>query len=328
MRTRRARPAIARRTALARPAGLAVAALTILAAFSISGCTVLTGSSNDPNLGGLLILAGKPGDTTLRSWPAGAPLSGDRTITTPDGTTWVAAGLADVLVAGLVDGSLRTSGPVTSDPTPAWRKTRAAGADGNPVEGPFYFPSWDPQGGRFAALAGDLDADARLTLVDPSTSSAFDIDLGRPVVAAPPAWVGPDLVAVAVGDATAPGSLLVDTTTGEATNGPSGGRLLATSADGSVIAIVGGTSGDQIEIRSTDGWLAGDGSSIGSIDAPPDVVAPTALALDPTGQRLAIAWLLDGGAVRVVVHDRASGWRRVYSTDLPDAKGAVVAWLR
>jgi hypothetical protein len=305
-----------------------LACIVLAAVLLCAGCAGLTGPAPDADLGGLLVLAGKAGDAKLRSWPAGAGADGDRTIKTVDGTTWVAAGLGDVLVGGLVDGSLRTSDPITQDATPAWRKVKAAGADGHPVGAPFYFPTWDPEGGRFAALAGDLDVDARLTLIDPSTAGAFDIDLGRPVVAAPPAWVGADLVAIAVGDATDPGSILVDTTTGEARDGPSGGRLFATSADGAIIAVVGGEAGDQIVVRSTDGWLAGDGSSIGSIDAPPDVVAPTALALDADGSRLAIAWLLDGGAIRVVIHDRASGWRRVSSQDLADAKGAVVAWMR
>ena len=324
MRPRQARHA----AALPRRVPAALACLAAIAIAAAAGCTALDGGSADADVGGLLVLAGKPGDATLRSWPAGAKADGDRTVTTADGTTWVAAGRGDVLVGGLIDGSLRTSDPITTDTTPTWRKVKANGADGDPLEGPFYFPSWDPEGGRFAALSGDLDADAHLTLVDPSTNGAFDIDLARPVVAAPPAWVGPDLVAISVGDAADPGSVLVDTTTGEARDGPAGGRLLATSADGTVIAVVGGTAGDQIVIRSTEGWLAGDGSSIGSIDAPPDIVAPTALALDADGSRLAVAWLLDGGAVRLAVHERASGWRRVFSTDLKDAKGAVVAWLR
>lgn len=305
-----------------------LACIALAAVLVFAGCTVLTGPAPDADLGGLLVLAGKAGDAKLRSWPAGAGADGDRTIKTADGTTWVAAGLGDVLVGGLVDGSLRTSDPITEDATPTWRKVKATGAEGRAVEPPFYFPTWDPDGGRIAALAGDLDVDARLALIDPSSAAAVEFDLSRPVVAAPPSWVGPDLVAIAVGDAADPGSILVDTTTGEVRDGPSGGRLFATSADGATIAVVGGEAGDQIVVRSTDGWLAGDGSSIGSIDAPPDVVAPTALALDADGSRLAIAWLLDGGAIRVVVHDRASGWRRVSSQGIEDAKGAVVAWMR
>jgi hypothetical protein len=312
----------------ARTAVLARVGLLVVVIGTLAACDQLAGGGGHADIGGLMILAGRPGDATLQAWPAGGAPDDDRPIGTADGTTWVAAGRGDVLVAGLIDGSLRTSTPITSDASPTWRKVKAAGADGDQVDGPYYFPTWDPEGGRFGALAGDLDVDAHLVLVDPSTSSAFDIDLGRPVAATPPAWVGPDLVAITVGDASSPGSILVDTTTGDVTDGPAGGRLLATSADGTVVAVVGGDSGDQVVIRSTDGWLAGDGSSIGSIDAPPDIVAPTALALDRDGSRLAIAWLMDGGAVRVVVHERANSWRRAYATDLADAAGAVVAWTR
>ncbi len=296
-------------------------------AVGLLGACAQNGASPAADLGGLLVLAGDPGDAQLRAWAPGAAADADRAVKTPTGTAWIAGGRADVLVANLVDGSLRTSDPIDPDEDPTWRKVSAAGADGHQAADPFYFPTWDPEGGRFAALAGDLDAEPRLTLIDPSARSALEIALERPVVAAPPAWVGDDLIAVAVGDATSPGSILIDTTTGEISDGPAGGRLFATSADGRTIALVG-EDGDTIVIRTTDGWRSGDGSSIGSIDAPPDAVAHTALALDADGTRLAVAWLDDGGAVRIAVHDRADGWRRVASLDAGDAAGAVVAWLR
>jgi len=292
----------------------------------VAACTSIA-TSNEPDLGGLLVLSGKPGDSSLQTWEHGAAAKEPGAVKTPTGTTWVAGGLADVLVAGLVDGSLRTSDPL-SDTTATWHKVAAKGAEGTVVQGPFYFPTWDPEGGRFAALAGDLDADPRLTLVDPSTGSAFEVALGRPVVEAPPAWVGDDLVAVAVGDASTPGAVLVDTTTAKVRDGPSGGRLLATSADGATIAVVGGRDGDGITIRTTEGWLSGDGSSVGSIDPPPNAVAPVSLALDAKGTRLAIAWLTDGGTVDVAIHDRTDGWRRVASLDQGKVAGAEVAWLR
>lgn len=328
---RSARPAPPAAAPIAAPAGVSAAiraGALALAVAVLAACSGLPIGDGDARVGGLLALAGKPADATLRWWPAGARTDGERVIKTAAGTAWVSAGRGDVLAVGLADGSLRTSTPISTDASPTWRKVKATGADGDAPSGPFYFPSWDPEGGRFAVLSGALDADAHLTLLDPSTGSAFDIDLERPVAAAPPAWVGPDRVALAVGDATDPGSILVDTTTGAVTDGPPGGRLLATSADGSVIAVVGGATGDGVSIRSTEGWMAGDGSAIGSIDAPPDVLAPTALALDRDGSRLAIAWLLDGGAIRIAVHERARDWRRTFSTDLADASGAVVGWSR
>ena len=309
-----------------RPSGIARLLLLAMLAGAVGACDTGLGTAT-ADLGGLLTLAGDPGDATLSTWPPGSGTDGDETVKTPKGTAWVAAGRSDVLVATLVDGSLRTSDPIHPGEVPAWRKVVATGGDGHTAAGPFYFPTWDPEGGRFAALAGDLDAAPTLTLIDPSGGSAFEIELGRPVVAAPPAWVGADLVAIAVGDATAPGSILIDTTTGEIRDGPAGGRLFATSADGATIAIVGGDGG-TVTIRSTEGWLAGDGSSIGSVDAPPGAVAPTALALDADASRLAIAWLDDGGAISIAVHDRSAAWRRVAKIDEGKVAGAVVAWLR
>ena len=65
----------------------------------------------------------------------------------------------------------------------AWRngrspRTRAA----MPPDGAVYFATWDPDGGRFAMLAGRpaVDGDhVRVVLVDPSLSTAFEIELDR-----------------------------------------------------------------------------------------------------------------------------------------------------
>ena len=310
------------------PAGLRSLLLAVSVAAALGACS-LAETSPAAHLEGLLVLAGDTSGATLQTWAADAHADEGRDVATPDGTAWVAAGRADVLVAGLTDGSLQTSDPVDAagDPDLAWRTVKAAGADGDEVPGPFYFPSWDPEGGRFATLAGDLDAEPRLTLVDPTTQSGFEIELGRPVIAAPPVWVGPDLVAVVVGTDAAPGSILVDTTTGEATDGPTGARLLASSADGRTVAVAG-DEGDPVVIRSTAAWLGDDESSIGSIDPPDGVVTASALALDATGSRLAIVWLGKDGTPRVAVHERDAGWRRVAEPDVRDAQGAVVAWLR
>jgi hypothetical protein len=283
-------------------------------------------TSDAARLDRLLVLAGDPGATTLRSWTAGAQVDDGHELAAPDDTTWVAAGAAE-LVAGRIDGTLRTSDSMDPDVDREWIEVTAKGADGLAVDGPFFFPSWDPEGGRFAALAGDLDTAPRLTLVDPTVKSGLEIDLGEAVMAAPPVWVGPDLVAVAVGPESSPGSILVDTTTGDTTPGPAGGRLMATAADGRTIAIAGAERGPVV-IRETDAWRGNDGSSIGSVDPPDGVVAAIALALDASGTRLAIAWLEDGGTVRIAVHDKTAGWRRVAAPGVGDAAGAVVAWLR
>ncbi len=311
------------------PAGPRSLLLAVSVAAAVMGACSIGQPSPVAHLDGLLVLAGNTGNATLRGWAAGAHADEGRDVATPDGTAWVAGGRADVLVAGVADGSLRTSAPV--DPADAadlaWRTVKAAGADGDEVSGPFYFPSWDPEGGRFAALAGDLDAAPRLTLIDPTTQSAFEIDLSQPVIAAPPVWIGPDRVAVLVGSDTSPASILVDTTTGDATDGPSGAHLLASSADGRTVAVAG-AEGAPVVIRSTTSWLGDDESSIGTIDPPDGVVTASALALDATGSRLAIAWLGKDGKVQVAIHEQAAGWRRVAEPAVGDAEGAVVAWLR
>ena len=304
-----------------RPVG---AALAVVLAVVAGACT--SDQSPAARLDGLLVLAGDSDGGALRGWDGSSEIDGVG-IATPRRTTWVNAGRADVLAAVVGDGELRISDPLQAGRKPTWTEPDADGASGDPAAGPFYFPSWDPEGGRFAALAGDLDADPRLTLVDPSVGAALEIDLGGPVAAAPPVWVGDDLVVVLTGTAEAPTSMLVDTTTGEVSDGPRGARLLGSSPDGETIAIVG-DDGDPVTIRTTAAWLADDGSAIGSIDPPDDAIGVSSIALDAKGQRLAIAWLTDGGVIRVAVHDRAAEWRRVAEPSLGEAAAAMVAWRR
>lgn len=299
--------------------------MALLLAVGVVGCG--NDASTDARLGGLLVLAGDTSGGELRAWGDDPEDIDGAFIPTPKSTAWVMAGRADVLVAVVGEGSLRISEPLRPDREASWSRPEALGVDGEPAKGPFYFPTWDPEGGRFAALAGDLDAEARLTLVDPTVGSALEVDLGRAVAAAPPAWVGDDLVAVLTGTTDDPGSILVDTTTSEVVVGPRGARLIATSSDGATIAVVG-DEGDPVTIRTTDAWLTDDGSAIGSVDPPPDAITASAIALDPQGARLAIAWLTDAGVIRVAIHDRALGWRRVAEPSIGDAPAAVVAWRR
>jgi hypothetical protein len=108
-------------------------------------------------------------------------------------------------------------------------------------------------------------------------------------VAAPPH--GSTLTArVVTGDAAEPIATIVDTTTGELSEGPSGARMLATSANGRRIATMA-EQGAPIVIRDTSGWLSGDGSSIASIAPPDGSSTAITFSLDASGQRLAVAWM-------------------------------------
>ena len=285
---------------------------------------------------GLLVLtADTDGAAALQTWVATDDGAAARDVGLPGpATTWVAAGRASVLVATLADGSLHVSDPVVPDDPAlgdlAWRPVEAVDLTGDPAPGPAWFPTWDPEGGRFAALTGDLAGGGTIsmTLVDPTTSTSFTMPLPAQPLAAAPAWVDADRLAFTGGSSSEPAAVLVDTTTGSSSEGPPGDRRVASSADGSVVATTAGP-GSPVTVRATDAWLAHDGTSIGAVEPPADGATAASIALDGTGTRLAVAWLLAGGSIRIDVHDGNAGWGRVSSETHDDgAIGAVVGWLR
>jgi hypothetical protein len=316
------RPAI--RTLLGRRAlGLGFA---LLCATSLGACA--EAPPNDAALNGLVALVAASDGTSLTGWSGS---SGDGVpIDLPDGqTAWVATGRSDVLAATRADGSTATSARVRLGKPLAWRVVHALDPAGDPPARPGYFATWDPQGGRFAELAGDLTSGGgvQLVLIDPTVSTAFEIPIDRPVVAAPPAWLDGDRLVIVTGDPASPGSTIVDTATGDLLDGPGGSRLLATSADGARIATTAGGSA-PIVIHDTAAWLSGDGASLGSIDPPDAKAIAIAFALDATGKRLAVAWAAADGTVSIAVHDGGAGWRRAARPSVGPATGAVVGWLR
>ena len=118
-------------------------------------------------------------ETTLVGWDGSGrePIP----IKLPKGdVVWVATGLQDVLAAVRDDGT-----SATSDPRPPRQGARPGGTStpkdpsGKAPAGPAYFAAWEPDGGRYAMLAGDLLAgeDIRVVLIDPALSTAFEIEL-------------------------------------------------------------------------------------------------------------------------------------------------------
>jgi len=277
---------------------------------------------------GLIALVADGDRTTLVGWDGGGgePIP----IKLPKGdVVWVATGLQDVLAAVRDDGTTATSDPVQLGKPLAWRNVDAKDPAGNVPPGPGYFAAWEPDGGRYAMLAGDLLAgeDIRVVLIDPAQASAFEIEIDQSVVAAPPVWLDDQRLVVVTGDAGSPLATIVDVETGDQTEGPSGDRLLATSADGKRVATMA-DQGSPIVIRDMAAWLAGDGSSIASIEPPGGSTTAITFALDTPGQRLAVAWAANDGSVTLAIHDGHASWRRVARPDIGSAKGAVVAWRR
>jgi hypothetical protein len=305
---------------------LPLVALAIVAALALGACKEDPVDPGQASLDGLLLLTGDLRASTTLVTCVGSPCR-MAAVETPKGTTWIAAGDGGQLAATLVDQTLRTSDALHPGGKQSWRKADLVDAEGAPVDGPFLFPSWDPGGVRYAVLAGAPDEDPRLVVADPETGTAAEHLLDPPVVPAPPAWLGDDRILVITGTDDALTSSVVDATSGDASAGPAGARLVATSADGLTVAVAG-PGRDPVTVRATADWLSGGGSTIAKIDPPDGAVAVTSLALDADGSRLAVAWLTDGGSVRVLAYEHAHDWREVDVTGANQPPAAVVAWSR
>lgn len=310
-----------------------VASVLLIVAL-VLGTAACDGERADPDATrGLLVLSGEVGAISLAAWddPSGEP----RDIVLPDdASVWVAAGRANVLLVTLVDGRTFVSAPLVDGVDLAWRAVEADRLPVDAAELPRYFGTWDPAGGVFAVLGADFAGDdapgakLQVEVVDPTLIGASVIDVpGLAPRPAPPAWVDGDRVAVVAGPPDAPAIIIVDTPTGDLTAGPTGTRLVVSSADASTVATWSG--GDApVEVRPTDAWLAGDAAII-RIDRPSGAGAPISLALDRPGRRLAIAWAGDDGRPeRVAIHAADADWSEVAEIELGPVEVASVAWLR
>lgn len=277
---------------------------------------------------GLLVLAGDVGATALELRESGT--AGGRSIPLPaDATTWVSAGRTNVLVATMIDGRTYVSDPLGED-DPTWRLVEPVTVNDVPPELALYFATWDPPGGAYAQLGADFTAGTgmRVVVTDPALGGATEAPIDdRRAIAVPPAWVDDDRVVVVAGTDGGGEALVVDTTSGEITGGPAGVRLVTTSAEAETLAQWRG--GDApVEVLETRAWLDGGQASV-RIDAPAAGLLPAVLALDRSGDRLAIVWTEpDGGSPRVTVSARSREWATAASFELGDARAASVAWLR
>jgi len=275
---------------------------------------------------GLVILTGQVGDTSLTVRDGEHP--DGRPVPLPDkATAWVSVGRGNVLLATLIDGRLEVSAPLRAD-DPAWTTVKPTTVEDVPPDGPLYFGSWDPDGGVFVVLGGDLSAadGLRLVVVDPNLGGAAQFPVGTRTRPVPPAWIDRDRVAVATGTGETPTMTILDTATGFTREGPTGIRLLATSADAGVAATW--TGAGSIGIQPIGAWLSG-GTASNRIDPPEGTARPISMALDETGARLAVAWAdADGAPSRVTIHTESADWARVATVAISSSRTAVVAWLR
>ena len=282
----------------------------------------------DARLDGLLVMSGDVGAVRLTVRHDARARS--RRVDLPDpATSWISAGRANVLMATLIDGRTFVSDPVGERGQPGWRPVEPVGVDDLPIDGPLYFGAWDPPGGAYALLASDFSEDGglRVVVVDPALEGASEaIVAGHTALPVPPAWIDDDRVAVVVAGAGGPATVVVDTTSGDASSGPDGVALLATSADASMAAIWRGSG--PVEVLATEDWLDGESATI-RIDPPRGTSRPGVFALDGTGSRIAIVWLDDAGApLEITVHEADRNWASATALDVGAVGAASVAWLR
>ncbi len=313
-------------TLASRPGRRAAATLAVL--LLLAACQADAGAAEQPADGLLVLATDEPASLdVLATRPEsdgavaiGLPLPAD-------GATWISAGRGGILVATTADGGMVTSDPV--DPRGSavdvasleWRPVEVKDESGASLPPRIWSATWDPSGRRFAAFSGDR-GDYSLLLVDPKEGTLTTIPLDMPLLADAPVWLDDNRLALVRGRVQEPVSNVLDTSNGKIAKGPAGELHLATSADGTVVATSAG-AGKPVVLRSSKGWLADDGTSIGSVDVPEGFTEAIRLALDATGRRLAIVWLREDGTTESHVHDGADGWRRVLAT-----RGGEVAWLR
>lgn len=316
-------------TLASRPGRRAAATLAVL--LLLSACQADAGAAEQP-ADGLLVLSTDDG-TSLEVVAAKPDTEGAVAIALPlpaDGASWISAGRGGILVATTANGHLVTSDPVDPHGSAVdvagleWRPVEATDPSGRSVPSPVWFATWDPTGRRFAALGGDLlgGGHVSLVLVEPTEGTLTTIPLKRALLAGPPVWLDETRLVLGIGSSAEPASVLVDTANGKVHRGPVGERHMATSADGRVIATSAGP-GEPVVLRSSKGWLADDGTSVGSVEVPEGFSEAIGIALDATGRRLAIVWLREDGTTEGHVHDGTDGWRRVLTNG-----AAAVAWLR
>ena len=313
-------------TPASRPGRRAVATLAVL--LLLSACQADAGAAEQPADGLLVLSTDEPRSLDVlatRPESDGAVAIG---LPLPeDGANSISAGRGGILVATTADGRLVTSDPVDPHGSAVdvaaleWRRVQAKDESGGSLPPRIWSATWDPSGRRFAALSGDR-GDYQLLLVDPTDGKLTIIPLNMALGTNAPAWLDDDRIALLQGHRQAPASSVLDTTTGKIAKGPAGELHLASSADGTVVATSAGP-GKPVVLRSSKGWLADDGTSIGSVEVPEGFTEATRLALDATGRRLAIVWLREDGTTECHIHDGADGWGRVLTTP-----GGAVAWLR
>lgn len=288
-----------------------------------------------------LVSPGTAGTASAAVPPSVAPLGvdgllvaadGPLQVTTPDGelvafddrldpVVEVAAGSGGIVVIGR--DLLAWWAPDPGAGRRAWQRLALPTDDRS--ERPLI--SLDARGGTLALATGELQGQAfDLVLIDPSNGTSRPI----PVVGGlngGPVWLEPGVVAInVIGPDQHAGFSRVDTSTGAGTDLPSFGSVLAASADGSVVALDDGRTGDVLVGAASD-LTEARLAAMTRLRGRPGFGADR-IALNGEGTRLAIVRRSDT-AVRIEIHVLVDGrWAPGPASTAPADATVSIAWLR
>ncbi len=246
-------------------------------------------------------------------------------IAVPEGGLRFFAAALDGRLAGIRgDGTILVASATGAD----WRPAAMDEVPPDATTSDIRLPAWSPDG-RLAILFGDAGSatTAGVLIVDPATDGGLWIGLEAGLGGYPPAWLDVELLAVPTRDAATddPTMSIVAVDTGIVDQVVPDARVLAASPDGSTLAIVTGSG--AVELRRPADWRAGTDEPPLERFEPAGSGVVDAVALDRTGDRLAIGTMAaDGGApgdVRVL--DGTAGWSVVLERAM--AAGAPVGAL-
>jgi len=251
---------------------------------------------------------------------------GDETPADPPagGLRWFAAA-PDGRLAG-VDGDGRIL--VAEGLGASWLPVSTGEVPAEASEADIRLPAWSPDG-RLGVLYGDSGTASALgvLVVDPATDGGLWVPLDTGLGGYPPAWLDASRLGVPTRDSEdRPTLTILDIDVGTGGLASHAGRALAASPDGSTLAVLR-PDARTVELWRPAAWLAGAaGAPLGRVVAT-DAVVVEALALDDTGDNLALGTADPDGTTEgvVAVHDGSDGWS--VSLERPIAAGAPIGAL-
>ncbi len=278
-------------------------------------------------LAGLVTLAGRPGATRLERWDD-AGLRHEVQSPSPD-AAWISAAPNGTLLVTLRDGRAFVGHEL--DPG-AWRELGPTVLRGRPVA--IAFGTLDPSGRQAAFLAAEPGRAGSVLVIVIGLAASRDtvVATAGEIEGAAPAWLPDGRLALPLRDRSdRPRLVILDPGSGRSAPGPAPVRAVAVDP-GERLAAVAGPLGEGLALVAAGPFLAGASPSPAATIhfASGRAIVPGSLAFDASGDRLAVAWTIDGSArPEIRVYGRAADWAEIGRVDLAASDElAVVGWLR